>query len=122
MAHRKAAIRVTNQTGVALLSGAICREYRENYKIECAWEALPDGGSTRVAYRGGSGTGSDSRVITWIDAKGGIYVARSPQGMAGLSNVVLKPGTVLCACACRRSPLPADTLAWQPTANRLPRP
>ncbi len=121
MAHRKAAIQVSNQTGVPLLSGAICRECRDNYRIECAWEALPDGETTRVAYRGRR-TGKDCRVITWIDAKGGIYVARAPEGMAGLGTVILRPDSVLCASESRPAQLRAGTLRWQPALIRLSAP
>ena len=121
MAHRKAALQVTNQTGVRLLSGAICLEDRENYKIECAWEALADGETTRVACQG-SRTGKDSRVITWVDAKGGIYVARSPEGMAGLGTVILRRDMVLCASRSRPSRLRAGTIRWQPAPIRLSAP
>lgn len=111
MAHRKAAIQVTNQTGVPLLSGAICRQRLDNYEIECAWEALADAQTICVAYRAPS-AGTDRRVITWIDANGGIYVARSPQGIPRVSALILKPDTILCSF---------ETQPLQPGAQTLGR-
>ena len=110
MAHRKAAIQVTNQTGVPLLSGAICRQRLDNYEIECAWEALADAQTTCVAYRAPS-TGKDRRVVTWIDANGAIYVARSPEGIPRVSALILKPDTILCSFESQPSRPGEKTLA-----------
>lgn len=107
MAHRKAAIQVTNQTGVPLLSGAICRQGPDNYEIECVWEALADAETTCLAYRAPS-KGKDRRVVTWIDENGGIYVARSPEGIPRLGALVLKPDRILCSFESQPSQLGAE--------------
>ena len=109
MAHRKAAIQVTNQTGVPVLGGAICRQRPDNYEVECAWEALEVAQTSCVAYRAPS-TGKDRRVITWIDANGGISVARSPEGIPRLSALILKPDRVLCSFESEPLQLGAETL------------
>ena len=94
MRHLKALLHITNQTGLPVLSGAISHKQGDNYRIECAWAVLRHGETTRVAYDPAS-AGKDWWVVTWIDARGGIYVTPCPGDMERLRSLVLKPDKIV---------------------------
>jgi hypothetical protein len=102
MRRRKAVVHITNQTGLPVLSGAICHKHGDDYRIECAWAVLQEGETTRVAYEAAKAA-NDWWVITWIDSKGGIYLTPCPDDMEHLKNVILKPDRIVFGCASQPS-------------------
>ena len=94
MRHRKALVHITNETGLPVLSGAICHKHGDDYGIECAWAVLQHGETTRVACDAAR-AGKDWWVVTWIDARGGMYVTPCPDDMERLRSLILKPGKIV---------------------------
>lgn len=91
---RKTALHISNQTGQTLLSGSLCHKHGDSYTIECAWPVLQHGETARADYCL-TRTGRDWRVITWMDLKGNITVARCPEDMERVRTIILKSDRIV---------------------------
>ncbi|MBS0639510.1 MAG: hypothetical protein U1E70_28175 [Acetobacteraceae bacterium] len=121
MTHRRAPVRVVNNTGKTLLSVTVSHKYSDNYKNEHTWTNVQNGQTTDEALfvdynTGFLTTGRDWWFVSAIDDKGVTYITDPPNGRAFLDvmekcgNTVLGPIAAAAAKMALGSPEPVTKL------------